>query len=146
MPNLSHTLRMWFDRYTLPWSNTMVSAATDGSSGRLRTSTSLPGSITTTDGTPQYGSAPPASASAWDGAWTVSNSTPATSTDFVDTGVSRSPVMHREYRSIATVSSHCTQRHVTGSIANTSSRLVSRITYSPGRVARSRPYAPWGRF
>src|SRR6266566_1760140 len=122
MPNFSHTLLMWFDRYTLPWSNTMVSAATDGSSGRPRASTSLPGSTSTADGTPQYGSAPPPG-SACEGAWTVSNSTPATSTDFVDTGVSRSPVITREYRSIATLSSHCTQRQVTGSIANTSSRL-----------------------
>ncbi len=59
MPNLSHTLLMWLDRYTLPWSNTMVSAATPGSSGRPRASASLPGSTTTADGTPQYGNAAP---------------------------------------------------------------------------------------
>jgi hypothetical protein len=35
----------------------------------------------------------------------ASNSTSAASTDFVDTGDSRSPVIAREYRSIAIVSS-----------------------------------------
>lgn len=39
----------------------------------------------------------------------------------------------------AAVSSACTQRRVTGSIANTSSRVVSGSRYSPGRIARSRP-------
>jgi len=70
---------------------------------------------------------------------TDSNSTAAASIAFVDTGVSRSPVTHRSYRSIATVSSACTQRGVTGSIANTFSRVLSSSRYSPGLVARSRP-------
>ncbi len=74
-----------------------------------------------------------------------SNSTAAASTALVETGVSRSPVTHRSYTSIATVSSACTQRSVTGSIANTSSRVVSSSTYSPGRIARSRPYGVAGR-
>lgn len=76
---------------------------------------------------------------------TAWNSTFATSWDFVDTGCSRSPTMHRSNRSIATVSSTGTHRNVTGSIANTSNGVVSRTTNSPGRVARSRPYTPFGR-
>src|SRR6266508_2189460 len=118
----------------------MVSAATPGSSGLPRASASLPAGTTTADGTPAYGSAPPSSR-AWAAAWMAANSTPATSIDLVDTAVSRSPVTHREYRSIATVSSACTHRQVTGSIANTSSRLVSNTTYSPGR---GRPQPPVG--
>jgi hypothetical protein len=70
----------------------------------------------------------------------------ATSADFVEIGVNRSPRMQRLYKSIATVNSTGTQRSVTGSIANTSSGVVSNTTYSPGRVARSRPYGPDGRF
>jgi len=46
-------------------------------------------------------------------------------------------VTRRSNRSIATVSSVFTHRRVTGSIANTSRSWVSRIAYSPGRVARS---------
>ena len=67
------------------------------------------------------------------------NRTPATSTALVDTGVTRSPVMQRVNRSWTTVSWVRTQRQVTGSIANTSRSWVSRIAYSPGRIARSRP-------
>jgi hypothetical protein len=63
----------------------------------------------------------------------------------VDTGDSRSPTTLREYKSNATVSSTLTQRSVTGSIANTSSGVESNSTNSPGRVGRSRPYAPLGR-
>ena len=63
----------------------------------------------------------------------------ATSWERVETGVSRSPRMHRVYGSIATVNSTGTQRSVTGSIANTSNGVVSSTTYSPGRVARNRP-------
>jgi len=69
----------------------------------------------------------------------ASNSTSAASTDLVDTGESRSPVTARESRSIAIVSSQRTHRNVTGSIANTSSGVVSSSRYSPGRVGRSRP-------
>jgi len=47
--------------------------------------------------------------------------------------------MQRVYQSIAAVSSACTQRSVSGSIANTSSRVVSSSRYSPGRVGRSLP-------
>jgi hypothetical protein len=67
------------------------------------------------------------------------------STDFVDTGVTRMPVMQREYQSIATLSSGCTHRNVSWSSANTSSRVVSISRYSPGRVGRSFPYEPAGR-
>ena len=73
------------------------------------------------------------------------NSTFATSRELVDTGVRRSPRMHRVNRSIATVSSTGSQRSVTGSIANTSSGVLSSTTYSPGRLAHSRPYTPRGR-
>src|SRR3954451_4460399 len=110
----------------------MVSAATDGNSGCPSRSTSFSASSTTVDGTPQYGSGPASEPSR---GRTASNSTPATSTDFVDTGVNRRPTMQRLYRSMATVSSQRTQRQVTGSIANTSSVVVSSTTYSPGRVA-----------
>lgn len=72
-------------------------------------------------------------------------STFATSCAFVDTGVNRSPSTQRVNRSIATVNSTPTQRIVIGSIANTSSGVVSSTTYSPGRVARSRPNTPVGR-
>jgi hypothetical protein len=57
----------------------------------------------------------------------------------VDTGVSRSPQMHRSYQSMLTVSSACTHFRVNGSNANTSSRVVSITRYSPGRVGRSLP-------
>ena len=66
-------------------------------------------------------------------------STALTSTAFVETGVTRIPVMQREYQSIATVSSACTHLIVSGSNANTSSRVVSISRYSPGRVGRSFP-------
>jgi hypothetical protein len=59
--------------------------------------------------------------------------------DFVETGVTRTPTMQRVYQSIATVSSACSHRKVTGSKAKTSSRVVSISTYSPGRVGRSLP-------
>lgn len=49
-------------------------------------------------------------------------------------------------RSWAIVSSTGTHLSVTGSIANTSNGVVSSTTYSPGRVARNRPYGPPGRF
>ena len=51
----------------------------------------------------------------------------------------RSPVMQRLYQSIPTVSSACTHFSVSGSNANTSSRVVSISRYSPGRVGRSFP-------
>jgi len=57
----------------------------------------------------------------------------------VDTGVTRSPRTHLVNRSIAIVSSARTQRSLTGSIANTSSLVLSISTYSPGRDERSRP-------
>ncbi|MCX2934952.1 hypothetical protein ORI20_32340 [Mycobacterium sp. CVI_P3] len=41
--------------------------------------------------------------------------------------------------SMAMVNSTGTHRSVTGSIANTSSGVVSSIANSPGRVARRRP-------
>ena len=69
----------------------------------------------------------------------VSNSTSAASTALVDIAESRSPQMARENRSMAIVSSRRTQRRVSGSMANTSSGVVSNNRYSPGRVARSRP-------
>ena len=61
----------------------------------------------------------------------------AASTAFVDTGVSWIPTTQRVYQSIPTVNSACTHRKVTGSRANTSSRVVSINRYSPGRVGRS---------
>ena len=69
----------------------------------------------------------------------------AASTAFVDTGVSWIPTTQRVYQSIPTVNSACTHRKVTGSRANTSSRVVSINRYSPGRVGRSFPYGPSGR-
>lgn len=56
--------------------------------------------------------------------------------DFVDTGVSRRPTMQRVYQSIRTVSSALTHSNVFGSIAYTSSRVVSISMYSPGLVTR----------
>jgi uncharacterized protein YndB with AHSA1/START domain len=58
---------------------------------------------------------------------------------FVETGVSRSPTMQRVYQSMAAVSSIRVHRSVIGSTPNTSRRVVSRITYSPGRVGCSFP-------
>src|SRR5581483_208068 len=46
---------------------------------------------------------------------------------------------------MAIVSAAPTQRSVTGSIANTSNGVVSSTRYSPGLVARSRPYGVSGR-
>ncbi|MFE3328715.1 hypothetical protein [Streptomyces sp. NPDC059176] len=68
-----------------------------------------------------------------------SRSTAATSTAFVETGVTLIPVMQRVYQSIPTESSACTQRSVSGSKANTSSRVESISRYSPGLVGRSFP-------
>jgi hypothetical protein len=70
-----------------------ASAATEGSSSCPCASTSFSASSTTVEGTPAYGSGP---AFALMLGRTVSSSTAATSTAFVDTGVSRSPVMHLE--------------------------------------------------
>jgi hypothetical protein len=63
----------------------------------------------------------------------------------VETGVSRSPTMQRVYQSMAAVSSIRVHRSVIGSIPNTFSRVVSRITYSPGRVGCNFPYGRFGR-
>ncbi len=71
----------------------IVSVATVGSSGCPSRSTSFSASTTTVDGTPAYGSGSPPPARASRGR-TVSYNTPATSTDFVETGVSRRPTMH----------------------------------------------------
>jgi hypothetical protein len=109
----------------------MVSAATPASPA-------VPSPATTRSGRPAWGSRPPL-VCCRDPGRSASNSTSAASTDLVDTGDSRRPVMHLEYRSIAIVSSQRTQRSVTGSIANTSSGVVSSSRNSPGRAGRSRP-------
>ena len=80
----------------------MVSAATDGSSGSPSSSASLAASMITWAGSPWYGGRVSARPAAGSGSGRIdSNSTAAASTALVDTGVSRSPVMHRSYRSIA---------------------------------------------
>lgn len=71
----------------------IVSAATAGSSGCPCASTSFCASNTTVDGTPQYGSGSPVEADGTSRGRIVSNRTPATSVDFVDTGVRRNPVI-----------------------------------------------------
>jgi hypothetical protein len=70
---------------------------------------------------------------------TVSKSTTAASTALVETADSRSPQITRENRSMAIVSSRRTHLSVSGSMAKTSSGVVSRTRYSPGCVARRRP-------
>ena len=52
-------------------------------------------------------------------------------TDFVDTGVTLTPVTQRVYQSIPIVSSACTHRNVIGSSAKTSNLVVSISRYSP---------------
>jgi hypothetical protein len=95
----------------LPWSTTIVSGSTP------------PGSPSTIpSGNPAYGPSGEPAAQPQVCGVTVWNNTDATSGERAAIGRSRSPVMHRSYRSIATVSSVFTHRSVTGSIANTSSR------------------------
>ena len=98
------------------------------------------GSTSSVSGRPWYGQRAdvPQSVGVSNGC-SASISTPATSIDFVEPGVSRSPRMHREYRSIAIVRSADTHFPVTGATANTFSGVVSISTYSPGRTADNRP-------